>query len=189
MDELALPAGVDPVQFRLCQITRAPSRSVIEAVASMANWGTPVPQGRARGFANGFSFGVPVAEVIEVEQTDAGIRMTNIWAAVDVGVALDPRIFEAQVQSGIVNGLSAGIRGKITFDGGRVEQSNFSDYEPLRLRECPPIAVSVLENGEKIRGIGEPGTPPAAPAFANAVFALTGQRIRSLPRGRDIAFA
>lgn len=189
MDELAHLAGIDPVEFRLSQITHAPSRSVIEAVASMANWGTPVPQGRARGFAFAFSFGVPVAEVIEVAQTGAGIRMTNVWAAVDVGIARDPRIFAAQVQSGIVNGLSAAIRGEITFDGGRVGQSNFSDYEPLRLRECPPITVSILENGEKIRGIGEPGTPPAAPAFANAVFALTGQRIRSLPRGRDIAFA
>ena len=189
VDELALLAGVDPVQFRLSQITHPPSLKVIEAVAAMANWGTPVPQGRARGFAFAFSFGVPVAEVIEVAQTAAGIRMTNIWAAVDVGTALDPRIIEAQVQSGIIYGLSAAIRREITFDGGRVEQSNFSDYEPLRLRECPPITVSILENGEKIRGIGEPGTPPAAPALANAVFALTGQRIRSLPLGRDIAFA
>ena len=189
VDELALLAGVDPVQFRLSQITHPPSLKVIEAVAAMANWGTPVPQGRARGFAFAFSFGVPVAEVIEVAQTAAGIRMTNIWAAVDVGIALDPRIIEAQVQSGIIYGLNAAIRGEITFDGGRVEQSNFSDYEPLRLRECPPITVSILENGEKIRGIGEPGTPPAAPALANAVFALTGQRIRSLPLGRDIAFA
>lgn len=189
VDELAHLAGIDPVQFRLTQITHTPSLKVIEAVAAMANWGTPLPQGRARGFAYAFSFGVPVAEVIEVEQTDAGIRMTNIWAAVDVGIALDPRIIEAQVQSGIVYGLSAAIRGEITFADGRVEQSNFSDYEPLRLRECPPIAVAILENGEKIRGIGEPGTPPAAPALANAIFALTGQRVRSLPLARDIAFA
>lgn len=189
MDELAHLAGIDPVEFRLSQISHAPSRKVIEAVAAMANWGTPLPTGRARGFAYAFSFGVPVAEVFEVAQTDAGIKMTNIWAAVDVGIALDPRIIEAQVQSGIIYGLSAAIRGEITFANGRVEQTNFSDYEPLRLRECPPIAVSILENGDKIRGIGEPGTPPAAPALANAIFALTGQRIRSLPLGRDIAFA
>ena len=189
IDELAHLAGIDPVEFRLSQITHAPSRKVIEAVAAMANWGTPLPTGRARGFAYALSFGVPVAEVIEVAQTDAGIRMTNIWAAVDVGIALDPRIIEAQVQSGIIYGLSAAIRGEITFANGRVEQTNFGDYEPLRLRECPPIAVSILENGEKIRGIGEPGTPPAAPALANAIFALTGQRIRSLPLGRDIVFA
>ncbi len=189
MDELAHLAGVDAVQFRLSQITHSPSLKAIEAVASMANWGTALPKGRARGFAFAYSFGVPVAEVIEVEQTDAGIKMTNIWAAVDVGIALDPGIIEAQVQSGIVYGLSAAIRGEITFADGHVEQTNFSDYEPLRLRECPPIAVKVLENGEKIRGIGEPGTPPAAPALANAIFALTGQRIRSLPLGRDVMFA
>ncbi len=189
MDELAHLAGIDPVEFRLTQITHDPSRKVIEAVAAMANWGNPLPKGRARGFAFAFSFGVPVAEVIEIEQTEAGIRMTNIWAAVDVGIALDPSIIEAQVQGGIIYGLSAAIRGEITFADGMAEQTNFSDYEPLRLRECPPIAVAILENGEKIRGIGEPGTPPAAPALANAIFALTGQRIRSLPLARDIAFA
>ena len=189
MDELAALAGVDPVQFRLNQITHAPSLKVIEAVAAMANWGAPLPPNRARGFAFAYSFGVPVAEVIEVEQTDAGIKMTNIWAAVDVGIALDPGIIEAQVQSGIVYGLSAAIRGEITFADGKVEQQSFPDYQPLRLHECPQIAVAILENGEKIRGIGEPGTPPAAPALANAIFALTGQRIRSLPLNRDVAFA
>ena len=188
LDELAHLAGVDPVQFRLDQISHLPSRKVIEAVAALSNWGTAPPPNRARGFAFSFSFGVPVAEVIEVEQTDAGLRMTNIWAVADVGIALDPAIIEAQVQSGIIYGLSAAIRGEITFAEGRVEQTNFSDFEPMRLYQCPPIAVSILENGEKIRGIGEPGTPPAAPALANAIFALTGQRIRSLPLSREVAF-
>jgi isoquinoline 1-oxidoreductase subunit beta len=189
MDELALLAGIDPVQFRLNQITHAPSLKVIEAAAAMSNWATPLPKNHARGFAYALSFGVPVAEVIEVEQTDAGIKLTNIWAAVDVGTALDPRIIESQVQSAIIYGLSAAIRGEITFADGRVEQQSFPDYEPLRLHECPPIAVTILENGEKIRGIGEPGTPPAAPALANAIFALTGKRVRSLPLNRDITFA
>ena len=132
---------------------------------------------------------MPVAEVIEVEQTDAGIKMTNIWAAVDVGIALDPRIIEAQVQSAIIYGLSAAIRGEITFADGKVEQQSFPDYEPLRLYECPPIAVAILENGKKIRGIGEPGTPPAAAALANAIFGLTGKRIRSLPLGKTVTFS
>jgi isoquinoline 1-oxidoreductase subunit beta len=189
IDELAILAGVDPVEFRLRQIAHAPSRKVIEAVAAASNWGGPLPAARARGIAFALSFGVPVAEVIEVEQTEAGIKLANIWAAVDVGVALDPRIIESQVQSAIIFGLSAAIRGEITFSEGMVEQTSFPDYEPLRLYQCPPINVSILENGDRIRGIGEPGTPPAAPALANAIFALTGQRIRSLPLSREIAFA
>ena len=189
VDELALLAGADPVEFRLAHITHPQSRAVIEAVAASSNWAAPLPKGRARGFAFALSFGVPVAEVIEVEQTDAGIKLTGIWAAVDVGTALDPGIIEAQVQGAIIYGLSAAIRGEITFADGRVQQTSFPDYEPLRLSQCPPIAVSILENGDRIRGIGEPGTPPAAPALANAIFALTGQRIRSLPLGNSVTFA
>lgn len=188
IDELAHLAGADPLAFRLSQMTHDPSRRVLQAVADMCDWGN-TPQGRARGVAFCVSFSVPVAQVIEVEQTDAGIRMTNAWAAVDVGVALDPAIIEAQVQGGMVYGLSAAISGEITFAQGRVQQQNFWDYEPLRLHQCPPIAVRILENGPKLRGIGEPGTPPAAPALANAIFALTGQRIRSLPLNKAIGFA
>ena len=188
VDELAHLAGADPLEFRLQQIPHAASRKVIEAVAEMSNWGTTLPN-RARGIAFCLSFGVPVAEVIEVEQTDAGLRLTNAWAAVDVGTALDPGIIEQQVQGAMVYGLSAAINGEITFANGRAEQLTFYDYEPLRLHQCPPIAVRILENGEKIRGIGEPGTPPAAPALANAIFALTGQRIRRLPLKHALTFA
>ena len=127
--------------------------------------------------------------MIEVADTPQGLRMTGAWAAVDVGIALDPSIIEAQVQGAMVYGLSAAINGEITFADGRAEQQNFPDYEPLRLPQCPPITVKILENGTKIRGIGEPGTPPAAPALANAIFALNGQRLRSLPLGKAIAFA
>lgn len=188
VDELAHLAGVDPLEFRLSQITHDPSRKVIEAVAEMSGWGTAV-QGRAKGLAFGISFGVPSAQVIEVEQTDSGIRMTGAWAAVDVGIALDPGIIEQQVSGGMIFGLSAAIRGGMEFDAGRAVQTNFWDQEPLRLRECPPIAVRILENGPRITGIGEPGTPPAAPALANAIFALTGQRIRDLPLSRSVTFA
>lgn len=188
VDELAHLAGIDPMEFRLSQITHPPSRKVLEAVAEASNWGS-APAGRARGVAFCLSFGVPTAEVIEVEQTPAGLRMTGAWAAVDVGVALDPSIIEAQVQGGMIYGLSAAIKGEITFDGGHVQQTNFPDYDGLRLPECPPITVRILENGPKIRGIGEPGTPPAAPALANAIFALTGQRIRALPLAKSIDFA
>lgn len=188
VDELAHLAGVDPLEFRLSQIDHIPSRKVLEAVAEASNWGT-VPAGHARGLAFCLSFGVPTAEVIEVTQTAGGLRMTGAWAAVDVGIALDPSIIEAQVQGGIIFGLSAAIRGEITFDGGHVQQTNFTDYDGLRMPECPPISVRILENGPKIRGIGEPGTPPAAPALANAIFSLTGQRIRSLPLEKAVRFA
>jgi isoquinoline 1-oxidoreductase beta subunit len=188
IDELAHRAGVDPLLFRLRQMNHIPSIKVVEAVAEMSNWGN-VPPNRARGVAYCLSFGVPAAQVIEVEDSPDGIRLTNAWAAVDVGTALDPRNIEAQVQGALIYGLSAAIRGEITFDGGAAQQLNFWDYEPLRLREAPPIAVRILENGEKIRGIGEPGTPPAAPALANAIFALTGQRIRELPLNNTVTFA
>lgn len=189
VDELAHLAGVDPLQFRLDQIAHDPSRRVLEAVAEACNWGALPPPGRARGLAFCLSFGVPTAEVIEVAQTPQGIRMTGAWAAVDVGLALDPSIIEAQVQGAMVYGLSAAIRGEITFADGKVEQQNFPDYDPLRMPECPPIQVRVLASGGKIRGIGEPGTPPAAPALANAIFALTGQRIRTLPLAKAVGFA
>lgn len=188
LDELAHLAGVDPLEFRLNQIDHLPSRKVLEAVAAASNWGN-TPAGRARGVAFCLSFGVPTAEVIEVAMTAQGLRMTGAWAAVDVGIALDPSIIEAQVQGGMIYGLSAAINGEITFEGGHVQQTNFPDYDGLRLPQCPPIAVTVLENGSKIRGIGEPGTPPAAPALANAIFALTGQRLRNLPLGKAIGFA
>lgn len=188
VDELAHLAGVDPMLFRMRQMTHTPSIKVMEAVAEMSNWGT-TPAGRARGVAFCLSFGVPSAQVIEIEQSPEGLRLTNAWAAVDVGIALDPRNIEAQVQGGMVYGLSAAINGQITFEGGVAQQANFWDYEPLRLRQCPPIAVRVLENGEKIRGIGEPGTPPAAPALANAIFALTGGRLRTLPLASAVSFA
>ena len=135
------------------------------------------------------AFGVPSAQVIEVEETAAGLRMTNAWAAVDVGIALDPAILEAQVTGAMVYGLSAAIRGEITLAGGKVEQKTFWDYEPLRMPQVPPIAVRVLENLPRIRGIGEPGTPPAAPALANAIFALTGQRLRDMPFSKSVSFA
>ena len=189
VDELAHLAGADPMAFRLSQMTHDPSRKVLEAVAEMSGWGAPVAAGYGRGVAFCLSFGVPSAQVIEVQMTDAGVRVLRAFAAVDVGVALDPRNIEAQVQGGMVYGLTAAIMGEITFVDGRVQQSNFHDYGALRLNQCPEITVRVLENGPRIRGIGEPGTPPAAPALANAIFAATGQRIRDLPLSNHIDFA
>lgn len=189
IDELAHLAGADPIAFRLAHLDHAPSRAVLEAVRDMSGWGGALPPGRARGVAFCLSFGVPTAQVIEVEDTPQGIRLTGAWAAVDVGLALDPGIIEAQVQGAMVYGLSAALTGEVTFAGGHAQQVNFPDADPLRLSQCPPIAVRVLEGGGRIRGVGEPGTPPAAPALANAVFALTGQRVRRLPLIKALAFA
>jgi isoquinoline 1-oxidoreductase subunit beta len=183
-------AGADPLDFRLRHLEHEPSRLVLQAVAEMSVWGTrALPDGHTMGCAFCLSFGVPTAQVIEIAQTEAGIRMVAAWAAVDVGTALDPRNIEAQVQGAMVYGLSAAIAGEITFADGQAQQTTFWDYPALRLPQCPPIAVRVLEQGGKIRGVGEPGTPPAAPALANAVFALTGQRIRALPLNRAVQFA
>ena len=188
IDELAHAAGVDPMDMRLKMITHEPSRKVLEAVAEMSNWSGRLPEGRGRGVAFTLSFGVPAAEVIEVSNTPDGIRVEKIFAAVDVGTALDPRNIEAQVQSGIVFGLSAAVQGQITFADGGVEQTNFHEYDGLRINHVPSIDVRVLENGDEIRGIGEPGTPPAAPALANAIFAATGKRLRELPLNLHVEF-
>ena len=188
IDELAHLAAVDPMLFRMRQMNHLPSIKVMETVAEMSNWGT-TPPGRARGVAFSLSFGVPVAEVIEVENTADGIKLTGAWIAADVGIALNPGNIEAQLSGAMIYGLSAAMNGEITFTDGKVDQRNFWDYEPLRLHQCPPVSVKVLENGSKIRGVGEPGTPPAAPALANAIFALTGERHRRLPLKSAVKFA
>jgi len=189
IDELAHNAGIDPLACRLDLINDLPSKKVIEAVAEMANWHAERPKNVGLGIAFTLSFGVPVAEVIEVENTPQGIKILNVYAAVDVGIALDPRNIEAQVISGINFGLSAAMMGEITVTNGVIDQANFHQYDAIRMHQAPNIEVKVLENGEKIKGIGEPGTPPAAPALGNAIFAATGQRIRELPFNKSITFA
>ena len=189
IDEIAHAAGSDPLDMRIRLMTHGPSRQVLEAVGDMANWGARLPQGHAQGVAFVVSFGVPVAEVVEVANTPDGIQIVRVFAAVDVGTALDPRNIEAQVQSGVNFGLAAAMMGEITVKDGAVVQGNFNDYDAIRMHQAPDIEVRILENGERIRGIGEPGTPPAAPALANAIFAATGQRIRELPLVKHISFA
>jgi isoquinoline 1-oxidoreductase beta subunit len=188
IDELAHAAGADPLEMRLSLMNDDTSRKVLEAVAEMSNWGSEIPPGVGRGVAFVMSFGVPVAEVIEVADTPLGIKILKVYAAVDIGTALDPRNVEAQVQSGVNFGLAAAIMGEISVADGAVEQSNFHNYDAIRMRQAPAIEVKILEHGDKIRGIGEPATPPAAPALANAIFAATGNRIRELPFKKHIKF-
>ncbi|MFK8053900.1 MAG: molybdopterin cofactor-binding domain-containing protein [Woeseiaceae bacterium] len=189
VDELAHAASKDPLDARLEVISDEPSRQVLETVANLSGWGRPLPAGHGLGIAFVLSFGVPSAQVIEVQDTGAGLKIVHVWAAVDVGTVLDPRNVEAQVQSGINFGLAAAMTGEITIKDGHVEQTNFHNYDSLRIHQAPPIEVKILEAQAKIRGIGEPGLPPAAPALANAIFAATGQRIRELPFNKHVKFA
>ncbi|WP_136442282.1 xanthine dehydrogenase family protein molybdopterin-binding subunit [Pacificoceanicola onchidii] len=190
MDEMAVAAGEDPMEMRL-KLTRdewLPAFYCLEAVRDMSGWTGETPEGVGRGLAMVYSFGTPVAVVIEVKDTEDGIRLTGAWMAADVGVALDPGIIETQLTGGLAYGLSAAMGEEITFDGGVVQQQNYPDYEPLRMSQMPPVSVKILQNQERLNGIGEPGTPPAAPALANAIFDLTGQRHRTLPLGKHVDF-
>ncbi len=188
IDELAVQAGDDPLNMRLALLSHEPSRKVLAAAASMSGWGQSLAAGRGRGVAFHLCRGVPVAQVVEITTTKEGVKIDKVFVAVDVGTALDPRNLEAQVQSGVIFGLSAALYGEITFAKGAAEQTNFHDYPVLRMQQAPQIAVKVLESGGPIRGVGEIGVPPVAPALANAIFQATGKRIRELPLRKHIDF-
>jgi isoquinoline 1-oxidoreductase beta subunit len=183
LDEVAHAAGVDPVAFRRERLAAHPRHlRVLEAVAEACGWGRALPSGRGLGIAVHESFGSFVAQSAEVSVSgDRGLRVHRVVCAVDCGVAVHPGIVAAQMESGIVYGLSAVLHGAITIENGRVAQSNFHDYPVVTMEQCPEIEVKVMPSGDAPGGIGEPGTPPIAPAVANAVFAATGKRIRSLP--------
>ena len=191
IDEMAHAAGRDPLEFRLDLVREAhePSALLLEKVAEMSRWSAAPAAGTGLGVALSWSFGTPVAEVIEVQDSDDGIRITQAWIACDVGTALDPGIIRAQMQSGLIYGLSAAVFGEITFDQGEVEQFNFPDYDALRMNSAPRMEVAILENNIHLGGVGEPATPPAAAALANALFDLTGTRARTLPLGKIFDFA
>jgi isoquinoline 1-oxidoreductase beta subunit len=183
IDELAVAAGKDPYEFRRGLLGKQPRyRAVLEAAADKAGWGRPLPAGVHRGIAVAQSFGSYVAEVAEVSVASDGTpRVHRVVAAVDCGMTVNPQIIRRQIEGAIVYGLTAALYGKITFKEGRVEQGNFDDYPLLRIGEMPKVEVHILPSTEKPGGIGEPGTPPIAPAVVNAIFAATGKRLRSLP--------
>ena len=186
IDEMALAAGADPLAFRL-DLARAewePAARVLEAVRDMSGWTGQTPDGVGRGVAMVYSFGTPVAMVVEVTDADGPIRMTRVWIAADPGIALDPGIIEAQLVGGAIYGFSAAMFEEITFAEGEVQQWNFPDHDALRMHNTPEFEVRILEHQGTLGGIGEPGTPPAAPALANALHDLTGTRARELPLHR-----
>jgi isoquinoline 1-oxidoreductase beta subunit len=184
MDELAEKAGEDPYQFRRKHLPEGSRhRAVLDMVAKRSGWGTPPLPGVGRGIAIVESFGTIVAEVVEATlKEDGRPRVLKAWAVVDCGTTVNPLNAEAQIAGGLIMGLSSAIGEEITLDKGAVVQSNFSDYELLKLADAPPqVDVHFIESGAKIGGIGEPGVPPASAALANALFAATGKRIRTLP--------
>jgi len=183
IDELALAAGKDPYEFRRAMLGKTPiAKKVLEIAAEKAGWGKPLPAGRARGIALHESFGSWVAEVAEVSMNAQGQpKVHRVVCAVDCGTVVNPEIVKRQMESAIAYGLSNSMYGKITFKGGQVEQNNFHDYPILRMPEMPSVEVHIVQSGEKPGGVGEPGTPPIAPAVANAVAKLTGKRVRAMP--------
>ena len=183
VDELAAAAGKDPFEFRRAHLPAGRHRTVLETVAKHAGWGTPLPAGSGRGIAIVECFGTIVAEVVEASMGDDGRpKVHNVWAVVDCGTTVNPKNAEAQIQGGIIMGLSSAIGEQITIDKGVIQQSNFDSYPVLKLAETPTmIDVHFIESGAPIGGIGEPGLPPAAPALVNALYAATGKRIRQLP--------
>ncbi len=184
MDELAEKAGVDPYEFRRRHL-KVGSRhlAVLDMAAKRSGWGTPLPAGVGRGIAIVESFNTIVAEVIEAGMgADGRPKVNKVFAVVDCGTTVNPLNGAAQIEGGIIMGLSATIAEQITLDKGAVVQSNFGDYPILKLAESPAIIdVHFIESGAVMGGLGEPGVPPAAPALANALFAATGKRFRQLP--------
>jgi isoquinoline 1-oxidoreductase beta subunit len=182
VDELAHAAGKDPLALRR-ELLPAGSRRrrVLDAAAEAFGWGKALPAGHGAGIAAHESFGSAVAQAAEVSVEDGRIRVHRVVCAVDCGPVVNPDTVEAQMQSGIVFGLSAALFGEITLRDGKVEQTNFHNYPVLRLHEMPRVEVHIVKSDEKMGGVGEPGTPPIAPAVANAIFAVTGKRLRRLP--------
>jgi isoquinoline 1-oxidoreductase beta subunit len=188
IDELAAAAKKDPVEFRRQLTAKHPrARHVVERAAQLSGWGTPLGERKGRGMALLFAFGTYLAEVAEVSVNDSGeVHVDRVVAVVDCGQVVNPDTVQAQLQSGIIFGISAALWGEITLKDGRVEQSNFDNYRVLRIDEAPKIEVEIVNNGEAPGGIGEPGTSAVMPAVANAVFAATGVRMRKLPLKSDL---
>jgi len=189
LDELIHKAGADPLEERIRLCMHEPSRKVLEKVGEISGWdGLSMGENRGRGIAFCLSFGVPTAIVTEVTNTDAGIKIDKVFAVVEVGEVLDPVNLEAQVFGGVTFGMAHAMNCETTYENHTAQQNNYHAFEGMRLYQAPEFEVVALTNATKIRGIGEPGVPPAAPSLGNAIFAATGQRIRELPFNKQIDF-
>ncbi|MDG2501995.1 MAG: molybdopterin-dependent oxidoreductase [Porticoccaceae bacterium] len=182
IDEVAAAAGQDPYEYRAARLAHRPRQlAVLQKVAEAADWGRPLAAGRGRGISLQQGFGSIVAQVVEVSITGGEVQVDRVVAAVDAGFAVSPDGLTAQIESGIVYGLTAALYGEITIENGAVKESNFNDYQMLRMSAMPKIETHIINSGNPMGGAGEPGTPPIAPALTNAIFNATGQRIRQLP--------
>ena len=183
MDELAVAAKQDPVDYRLALLDKTPrAKTVLAVAAEKAGWGQPLPERVGRGVALQFVFATYMAQVAEVEVSkDGAVRVRRVVCAVDCGTVVNPDTVQAQIQSGIIFGATAALYGEITLKNGRVEQTNFDSYQMLRMNEAPAIEVHVVQNFEPPGGMGEAGTSLIVPAVANAIFAATGKRLRKMP--------
>jgi isoquinoline 1-oxidoreductase beta subunit len=189
-DEVAHAGGKDPYELRRKLLANQPRmKAVLELAAQKANWGSQLPPGVGRGIATHFSFASYVAQVVEASVGKGGaVRVHRVVCALDCGLVINPDTVRAQIEGGIIFGLTAALKTEITLKEGRVEQGNFDDYQMLRIFESPEIEVHIVPSGESPTGVGEPGVPPVAPALANAIFAATGKRVRRLPiRASDLA--
>jgi isoquinoline 1-oxidoreductase beta subunit len=188
IDELANLAGQDPYLYRRALLAGKPRHlAVLDKAASAAGWGKPLPKAHFHGIALQESFNSIVAQVAEVSVIDKRVRVHRVTCAIDCGFAVNPDQVVAQMESSIVYGLSAALTGEITIEAGAAVQGNFDTYPVLRLAEMPATDVHIVDGDGPLGGVGEPGTPPIAPAVCNAIHAATGQRIRRLPISASLA--
>lgn len=182
IDELAHAAGADPIAYRRSLTSDPRTQAVLDLVADKSGWATPAPAGRARGVALIHTWDTYMAQVVEVEKhPENGVKVVKVTAVVDCGQPVNPMGIEAQIEGGIIFGLTAALFGEVTVADGRIEQSNFHDYRLLRISEAPVIETHIIPSSQTVGGMGEPPVATIVPALANAVFALTGKRIRKLP--------
>ncbi|TDJ45476.1 MAG: xanthine dehydrogenase family protein molybdopterin-binding subunit, partial [Gammaproteobacteria bacterium] len=188
MDELAHSAGIDPVEFRLANL--APDsrrRAVLELAAQKAGWGESLPAGRGRGVALFEKARTTIAQVVDVTVGAAGeLSIDRIVCVADSGQVLHPDTVHAMMEGGMLYGVSAALYGEVTLEDGRVQQSNFHDYREQPMADMPEVEVYLLPQGGRPEGIGETAVPGVAPGIANAIFAATGRRIRTLPFGQRV---
>jgi isoquinoline 1-oxidoreductase beta subunit len=183
IDELAASSGKDPFEFRMQLVKSERMKPVLQMAGEKAGWGTTLPKGSARGIACHSTWGVSeVAQVVELSVDENGnVKVSRVVCVIDCGIAVNPDMVAAQMEGGIVFGLTAALKDEVIFKAGQAQLSSLQDYRLLRFEEMPKIEVYIIPSDRAPQGTGEMGNPPTAPAIANAIFAATGKRIRRLP--------